>query len=147
MAPPAGVTVKTLLSVVLVIAAALAVIAVSVFAGHDRSVLVAPPDAVSEGFVRQLAMDRYDLAHRFLARDLKAHASVSDLRRGFEPLRRATGKPDQVEATAPSISGERARVLVTLEGRQATASMYVDLIREQGVWKITTWPLDVVQKP
>ena len=39
-----------------------------------------------------------------------------------------------------------ARVLATLEGRHATASMYVDFRREHGQWKVAKWPLDVVGK-
>jgi hypothetical protein len=133
--------------IVAVIAAALAIVAVSVFAGHDTSVLVPPPDAVTETFVRDLGMERYELAHRYLARDVKAHTSADDLRTTFEPLRQAAGKPDQIVTTTSSTSGDRARVLATYDGRHAIASMYVDLSRERGVWKVAAWPVDVVQRP
>jgi hypothetical protein len=134
-------------SVIAVIAAALAIVAVSVFGLHDTSVLVSPPDVVAETFVRELGMSRYELARHYLARDVKAHTSVDDMRSSFEPVRQATGRPDQVETAPPPDAGDRARVLATLEGRRSTAAMYVDLIREAGVWKVATWPLDIVQRP
>lgn len=133
--------------VAIVIAAGLAVVAVSVFAGHDRSVLVAPPDAVSEAFVRELGMARYELARNYLARDVKAKTFEADLRATFEPLRQQTGRPDQVETRTSSMNGDSARVLAVFEGRQSTAAMYVDLIREHGVWKVATWPLDIIRRP
>ena len=138
---------KTIGSILLVIALALGLIAISVFAGHDTSVLVAPPDAVAETFVRELGMARYELARNYLARNVKEHVSVEEMRANFEPLRQGTGKPDQVVTSISSRTDARARALATLEGRTATAAMYVDLIREAGVWKVATWPLDIVQRP
>ena len=132
--------------VTLVIAIGLAVVAMAVFAGGDRSVFVAPPDAVAESFVRELGMTRYELARHFLASDVEKQTAVSELRAAFEPLRRHTGRPDQVETQIAMMSDDRARVLATLQGRQATASMYVDLRREQGQWKVAKWPVDVVAK-
>lgn len=138
---------KSIASILLVIAVALGVIAVSVFGGHDTSVLVAPPDAVAETFVRELGMARYELARNYLARNVKEHVSAEEMRANFEPLRQGTGKPDQVVTSISSRTAERARALATLEGRTATAAMYVDLIREAGVWKVAAWPLDIVQRP
>jgi len=130
-----------------VIVAGLAVVAASVFGGHDTSVLVSPPDAVTESFVRELGMARYGLARNYLARDVKRRTSEDDMRAGFETVQGGTGKPDQVITSPSSVEGDRARVLATLQGRQATAAMYVDLIRERGVWKVASWPVDVVQRP
>jgi Zn-dependent alcohol dehydrogenase len=130
----------------LVVTIGLAVVASAVFAGGDRSILVAPAEAVAESFVRQLGMARYELARHFLASDVENRTSSEDLRGTFEPLRQHTGKPDQVE-TAISMTGDTtARVLVTLEGRRSTASMYIDLRREHGEWKVAKWPLDVVAR-
>ena len=133
--------------VAVVIAAALAIVAMSVFAMHDTSVLVPPPDAVAETFVRELGMSRYVLARHYLARDVKEHTSVEEMRSSFERVREATGRPDQVVTAPSSTDDDHARVLARLEGRRSTAAMYVDLIREHGMWKVAAWPLDFVQRP
>lgn len=130
--------------VAFVIAIGLAAVAAAVYAGRDRSVLIAPPEAVAESFVRELAMARYELARRYLATGVKQHTSAEDLRRSFESLGQHTGKPDQIFTETAIMTDDEARVLATLEGRQATASMYVDLRIEKGEWKVAKWPLDVV---
>jgi hypothetical protein len=139
--------VKDAAIVLLVALVAMVVVATAVFAGGDRTVLVAPPDATAEGFVRQLGMKRYELAVHFLSDDLQRHASPTKLRETFEPLRVDIGKPDQVETKTSWTDGDHARVLATYEGRQGDAALYVDLVREHGLWKIATWPLEVVQRP
>lgn len=127
--------------VALVTAAGLAFVAAAVFAGRDTSVLVPPPDAVAETFVRALAMERYELARQHLARGVERETSASELRAAFDPLRAHTGKPDQVTADTSSATGTHARVLATLEGRRGNAAMYVDLVRERGLWKVAAWRL------
>jgi len=137
---------KDIATLALVIAIGMAVVATAVFAGRDTSVFVPPPDAVAEAFVRELGMARYELARRFLTNDLEQQMSADDLRGGFEQLRQHTGKPDQVVTTPSMMTDDTARVLARLEGRQSTATMYVDLRREHGEWKVINWPLDVVAK-
>jgi hypothetical protein len=132
--------------IALVTLAALGFVAAAVFGLEDRSVLSPPPDAVAESFVRELGMARYELAHHYLSKDVRQHVSASDLRASFQPLQAHTGPPDQVITHPSSENGNQARVLATLEGRRETASMYVDLVRERGLWKVATWPLDVVAK-
>lgn len=132
--------------VAVIVLAGLAVVAAAVFAGGDRSVLVPPPDAVTEAFVRELAMERYEPAQRYLSSDVQRQISPSALAASFEPLRARTGRPDQVITREVFRRGDRARVFATLEGREATASMYVDLVRERRLWKIGGWPLDLVAR-
>ena len=123
------------------------VVATTVFGGGDRSVFVAPPDSVAEGFVRQLGMERYDLAHRFLVSNLQKQVSSATLGEAFEALREAIGRPDQVETTVSWTNGQAARVQAAYDGRRGKAALYVDLVREHGLWKIGSWPIDVVQRP
>ena len=133
--------------VILVILGGLAVVAMAVFAGGDRSLFVAPPDATAESFVRELGMERYELAANYLSDDLRRQVPASKLRSTFEPLRRDIGRPDQIETQTSSMTGDHARVFATFEGRRRTATMYVDLVRERGLWRIANWPLDMVQRP
>ena len=138
---------KDIASVVLVIAAGLAVAAFAVYAAGDKSVLVPPPDATAENFVRELGMGRYDVVLHHLSDDVRRQVGASELRASFEPLRALTGRPDQVVTHRPATYGDHARVLTLYQGRRATAALYVDLVRQHGMWKIATWPLDIVQRP
>ena len=135
---------RDLASVLLVVLAGLALAAAAVFGGGDRSVLVPPPEAAAETFVRELAMARYTLAHQYLARDVQRRTAPSRIAEDFEPLRGQTGEPDQVVTREAFRGDEKARVLATLDGRRGRASLYVDLVREHGLWKVAAWPLDVV---
>ena len=130
----------------LVAALGLAIVGTAVFGAGDRSMFVAPPDTVAEGFIRQLGMERYALAEKFLTTDLQSDLSPATLRETFEPLRAHIGRPDQVETKTSWVKRDEARVLATYEGRHGDAAMYVDLVREHGLWKVAHWPLDVVER-
>jgi hypothetical protein len=114
---------------------ALVVIAVWVFAAGDRQTMVPPPDAVGEGFLRQLATRRYDRVGSYLSHG-RQEWSAAELRRQFDPLWRYTGTVNQVDAELVSIDGERARAVAIAHGDLADARVLVELIRERGVWKV-----------
>jgi hypothetical protein len=70
--------IKMLLTV-LAIGAGLGLCTASIHLG-DRSVLTSPPDAVAEGFVRELASERYERALPYLADSAQSRISVDTLR-------------------------------------------------------------------
>jgi hypothetical protein len=114
---------------------AMMVIAVWVFAAGDRQTMVPPPDAVGEGFLRQLATRRYDRVGSYLP-DGRQQRSAAALRRQFDSLWRYTGTVNQVDAELVSIDGEHARAVAIARGDLADARVLVELIRERGVWKV-----------
>ena len=114
---------------------AMMVIAVWVFAAGDRQMLVPPPDAVGEGFLRQLTARRYDRVDSYLSH-ARQEWSAAALRRQFDSLWRYTGPVNQVDAELVSIDGDRARAVATAHGDLADARVLVELIRERGVWKV-----------
>jgi hypothetical protein len=114
---------------------AMMVIAVWVFAAGDRQTLVPPPDAVGEGFLRQLTARRYDRVDSYLSHARQEWSSAA-LRRQFDSLWRYTGTVNQVDAELVSIDGDHARAVATAHGDLADARMLVELIRERGVWKV-----------
>jgi hypothetical protein len=129
---------KALLLVAAVIAAALAVVAVSVGAGHDTSTLVSPPEAVVEQFVRKLAGARYDVALAHL--DDRSPAMREHVRITSDALRARAGAIDQVEGKPGVMDGDRATAsaVVTTE-RAGDITMEFTLIRHAGAWRITSF--------
>ena len=127
---------KALLLIVAVTAGALAVVAVSVIAGHDASTLVSPPDAVVEQFVRKLAAGRYEVARAHLADD--SPAMRERIRMTSDALRARAGAIHQVEGKQGVIDGDRATVtaVVTTE-RAGEITRKFTLIRRAGSWRIT----------
>lgn len=130
----------------LVVALALGLVGLVVFAGGDRSVLVPPPEAAAETVVRALGMGRYELVAHYFAAGVQKRISPEDIEAAFEPVRARTGRPEQVITREAFRDGRHARVLATLQGRRGTAAMYVDLVREEGLWKVAVWPFDVVAR-
>jgi hypothetical protein len=126
---------KALLLVAAVTAAALAVVAVSVGAGHDTSTLVSPPEAVVEQFVRKLAGARYDVALAHL--DDRSPAMREHVRITSDALRARAGAIDQVEGKPGVFDGDRATAtaVVTTE-RAGELTMEFTLIRRAGSWRI-----------
>ncbi len=130
--------------VALVVAIALAVVAGAVFGIGDASVMVSPPEAVAEEFVRELATRRYDLARQRVAESARGRATEGALRQTFEPVRVHTGKINTVDATpSPSPFGDSGEALARADvhGDRGTASLTIALSREKGLWAVSDWTL------
>ena len=129
---------KALLLVGAVIAAALAVVAGSVTAGHDRGTLVSPPDAVVEQFVRKLAGARYDVALAHL--EDGSPAMRERIRMTSDALRARAGAIDQVEGKPGAIEGDEATATAVLTTERAgDITMEFRLIRRAGSWRIRSF--------
>jgi hypothetical protein len=129
---------KAIVQLVAALTLAMIVVAAWVFAAGDRRTLVPPPDAVAEGFLRQLAARRYDRVESYVSRTRRSAPawSAATLRRRFEPLWRYTGQVNQVDAELVSIDGDRARAVASAQGDLAEARVLVELTREHGLWKV-----------
>lgn len=120
--------------------AALLLIGIAVFAGHDTSTLVPAPEAVTESFARAIATRRFDLAMNHLASGRKRTETPQTLKARFDPLFAATGKINQVDAEPQWMQQEHAAARATIEGDDGTTSFDVGLVREKGLWKIDRLP-------
>jgi hypothetical protein len=126
---------KAIAALLGVTALSLAVVACAVLALGDRTVLVSPPDAVVEGFVRALQLRRFDQARSYLSRS--ATASSPDLRTRIERFERTAGRIENVHGRLLAIGRETARAIVevkTANGR--TTDVAFPLVREHWEWRI-----------
>lgn len=121
-----------------VIAALSVLFGVSSLAEHlgDRELFVGPPDAVAEGFVRKVVMERYEEAEMQLANAEKMREA--DLRTLRERLTRGVGAlPSRYEAEVESLDGASARVKVTLSKNELSETFTFELVFDS-VWKIVS---------
>jgi hypothetical protein len=123
-----------------VVIGALALAGAAVFAGHDRSVLVPPPDAATESFTRQLTTRRYELALKMLSRGSAAAETPASLRARFGPLLQPAGEVNRVDAEVQWMAGERAAATAIVAGDSGQVRLGFALVREQGLWRVDTLP-------
>ena len=116
--------------------AALLLIGVAVFAWHDASTFVPAPEAVTEGFARQIATRRYELAINYLSSTTAKKETPHSLKTRFAPLFDATGKINHVDAEPQEAQQDRAAARAIIEGDNGKVSFEVALVREKGLWKI-----------
>jgi hypothetical protein len=115
---------KELAGVILATALLFGMSALAVHRFDDRETFVAPPDAVAEGFVREVLTKRWDRARIYLD-----DPSMSDAE--LRTLQRAWGEPSNVEAEIVSRTDDRALVNVTVRSQVVRFALTFD--RE---WKV-----------
>jgi hypothetical protein len=134
---------RDVLIVLAVVAGALVLAAGAVFGLHDRQTFVPPPEAVVEGFAREVVQRRYDLAVNHLGRDLRATTGADELRATFDPMRSRIGTPNQVSGEPDWMQESTASARARIDGEFGNAVLPFRLAREQGLWRITQLPEDV----
>jgi hypothetical protein len=129
---------KALGGLVLVSLAAMGVIAAMVFAGHDTTLFVPPPENVAEEFTRKLATGRYDVALAHLERN--GPPALAPTRESGEALRARAGAINQIEGESAVIAGEAATATVRIDTDDAGEIRWTfHLSRRNGEWKIRDW--------
>ena len=101
--------------------------------GNDRELMVSPPDAVAEGFVREVTTGRYPRAKEYLAEP--ELLSNDDLRVLEQQLEAETGDPSEIEAELVNRDDERALVTVRLSSKEGSEAVTYALVFD-GEWKI-----------
>ena len=127
-------------SMLAVLVSALVVIGVGVFAGGDRGLFVPVPEAAAENFTREITSRRFDLALKHLATERRRVETPQTLANRFDPMLRAVGKVNSVDAEPASMAGDRATASATVEGDLGVRSFDVSFVREHGLWKIDGLP-------
>jgi hypothetical protein len=129
-----------ILPVVAATATALGIVAGAVLVGHDTTLLVSPPEAVAESFVRDLVARRNELAMEYV--DGTSGVSITTVRLGADALRRDVrdAVAGDVHGDRVAIEGDRATARVTIDAPDGTAAVIVEMRRtSEGVWRITGW--------
>jgi hypothetical protein len=134
---------RDLLTILAVVAGGLALAAAAILVFHDRQTFVPPPEAVVENFARQVAEGRYELAVKYLGRELRATTSAADLRATFDPMRQRIGTPNQVSGEADWVQETGASARARVDGESGNAVLPFRLAPEQGLWRITELPRDL----
>lgn len=98
---------------------------------HDRELMVSPPDAVAEGFVRAVMEKRFEPAGSYMKEE-------ADLEPLYERLHARLGEASAIDAELVSRTDEEALVNVRLESAQATEVLALPLVWENGAWKVTS---------
>jgi hypothetical protein len=123
---------KEIAGVILATALLLAMSALAIERG-DRATFVSPPDAVSEGFVREVVSKRWDRARTYLLDpDSMSNAEIATLQRAWE---QRIGDPSKVHAETISRTDEKASVNVKLKSAKGSAVLVFALAFD-GEWKI-----------
>jgi hypothetical protein len=128
---------KEIAGVILATALLLGMSALAIERG-DRATFVSPPDAVAEGFVREVVTKRWDRARTYLADpDSMSNAEIEVLQKSWG---QHIGDPSGIEAEIDSRTDEQANVNVRLKSAKGSAVLAFALTFD-GEWKLVP-PID-----
>jgi hypothetical protein len=129
--------VKKLLGVAVTVALLIGICAVAVDLFNDRGLFVSPPDAVAEGFVREVVTKRWDRARPYLAEpESMSNAQLEALQQSWE---QRVGNPSTIEAKTISRDDEQALANVQMQSERGSEAVAFAL-RFENEWKIVHTP-------
>lgn len=129
---------KAPLWVALMVASSLLFLYGVVFGLGDRQVMVAPPEAVTEGFMRSLAAHRYPQALPFLSDDLQKRTPPGDLKAFTRRIEEEHGPIEDVSGEPGWMKGDRAGAYAVLQTQRANdVKLDFQLERSEGAWSIS----------
>ena len=98
----------------------------------DRQLFTPPPDAVAEGFMREVVTRRLDRALNYLP---DSNAETEPLRLLADSIEERLGHVDDVQAETITSTDDEALVRVTLRSAKGSATLVVKTVWEKGGWK------------
>jgi hypothetical protein len=124
---------KEILSVALTMALLIGVCALAVERFDDRETFIPPPDAVAEGFAREVVTKRWDRARAYLVDpDSMSNAQIEALQKSWE---QRVGDPSTIEAETITRTNQEALANVRLRSAQGSEAVAFELVFERE-WKI-----------
>jgi hypothetical protein len=128
---------KAIWLLMIIVAATLGLNALIVFGLGDRQILVSPPEAKVEGFVRELNTKRYERALPYLSDELATHVDVDKLKTLTARLKGRVGEIADVRGEPGWMKGDKAEATAEMETERAgTVTLKFGLTRQQGEWAI-----------
>ena len=128
---------KELLGIAIAAALLIGISALAVEQFDDRETFVPPPDAVAEGFVREVMAKRWERARTYLAEP--PSMSRGELEALQKSWRERAGEPTEIEAE--TIARDDAEALAHVRMRSARGSEAVAFaLRFDDEWKIAHTP-------
>jgi hypothetical protein len=125
---------KEITGVLLAMALLIGMSALAIQRFDDRELFVSPPDAVAEGFVREVVTKRWDRARTYLVDpDAMSNPDLEALQKSWE---RRVGNPSEVEAELVSRTDQQASVNVKLKSAKGSEEIAFELPFD-GEWKIS----------
>lgn len=118
--------------------ASVAAVAIARIRVADRSLVASPPEAVIEGFVRELARHRFDHALPYLSKHLLAQTIPMTLEVRVQAIEQRAGKLSNVRGMPQWSVGTRAYAVAALDtARAGPLRLGFGLVREDsGAWRI-----------
>ena len=127
---------RALANAVAITAAGLALCAAAVFGGGDRRILVSPPEAIAEDFLRAVRMKRYPQAAKYLSQEARAQVGEADLAAVRDRLEAVVGGIEDVRGEESRITGDGAEAGAEIRGLARTTTVALRLRREKGEWRV-----------
>jgi hypothetical protein len=122
---------------IVAIAAGLSIVVGSIGLLRDAGLFVAPPEAVAEGFVRQLVAGRYERAMSYLDRSMHDELSPEDLKHFAIFIMMSGGEVLDVRAERAWVKGStaeaHAHLVTAISGDWALS---LKMVRTGGSWVI-----------
>jgi hypothetical protein len=125
------------LAVIAVVALAVGVAGLAVFALGDGATFVPPPEAEAESFLRAMATHRYEQALAHVTEELRA-GGPGRLRERQEQIERSRGHVRDVRGGPAWRSGDAAEAAVRLATSEGPAVLRLRLVRRRGEWRVAS---------
>jgi hypothetical protein len=116
----------------------LAIVGGAVFGLGDGEILVSPPEAVAQEFVRAMALGQIGTARRMLSRESEERTSNAEVRRLSSDFRARLGRLDDVQGAVEQWGRDTTLVRAQIEGERAHTEPVLALVREFGEWSVAS---------
>ena len=113
-----------------------AICSVAVGRLNDRELVIPPPDAVAEGFFREIVTERLDQAKPYV----EQQPAESELQALHDRIELELGRVDDVKAELLTRTDTEALVTVQLESASGSTAIPTALLFSDGEWKLERVP-------
>jgi hypothetical protein len=128
---------KRLFGMIATIAAGLLIVVGAVGLLRDTGLFTSPPEAVAEGFVRQLVAGRYDRAMTYLDESMRKELDHDDLKTFAVFIMMRSGEVVDVKGERAWVKGStaeaHAKLMTTVSGAW---DLNLRMVRRSGTWTI-----------